>query len=314
MTDAAPRQGAVLVLTLLIVIVLECVVLGTIHLAVLERHLADNAGAALRLRLAAEGGARAGLYLWPPAADSLDPHAPPLRVLDETTADGDRVTAAVQRIAVHDYIIRAEARGAGNRHGLAAAALLVRRPALPRGFDIAAAAISTPGALHAAGSAHITANTGVGCDFTGAALLLTAPDRLTRDAGAVVDGSIDLLDTASSLSSRLDVLFDGVLPPATPVLSILTGDARITGAFTGVILVDGHLTLAPDADIRGLVLVRGTLLVEPGASVRGAVHTSGDTDMAGSATFDACAARDAAAAAALDRPSAHPQRAWLPAY
>lgn len=309
----ACRPGTALVLALLFVLVLECVVIGTVHLALLERRLADNGSTALRLRLAAESGVRAGLHQWPAAADSLPADSWPLDMAVGTTPDGDSLAVTVQRIAQHDYIVRAEARGAGRGHARAVASLLVRPPALPIGVEIAAGAVSAGGALHAGPGAHISAGT-AGCATVGAALLLAAPDEAHFDTGAVVDGVIGPFDAANDIGTFFDRMFHILAVQVQPALRVLSGDVLVDDRFDGVILVDGALTVAADAIIRGLVLVRGPLVLESGALVQGAVHVTGDAVIRGRVDFDACSAHTALSSAALRQPSPHPLRAWLPAY
>src|SRR5687768_6101314 len=92
------RSGAALVFALLLLVVLDCVVLGTLHIALLERRTADNAGAALRLRFAAESAVRSAMARWPAALDTITAHASPIAAAAGVTADGYPYEATIERI------------------------------------------------------------------------------------------------------------------------------------------------------------------------------------------------------------------------
>jgi hypothetical protein len=86
----------------------------------------------------------------------------------------------------------------------------------------------------------------------------------------------------------------------------VAGDAGADGAGQGVVLVEGALTLGPDADFRGWLWVAGDLVVKAGAHFTGLADVGGfiRVESQGVIHADPCAA----AGALLQSPALH--RPW----
>jgi hypothetical protein len=130
------REGSSLILTLVVLIVLDCVILGTLHMAVLEHRVSVNAGDALRLRLAARSAASTALLPWPVALDSVVPGTP-LMLGAALTPDGVAVRTTAELLAGTLVFVRSEAWLPATGDGRAVAALLAVPPVLPRGLHAA---------------------------------------------------------------------------------------------------------------------------------------------------------------------------------
>jgi hypothetical protein len=130
----AGRSGGALALVIVVMLILDCVVLGTIHLAMLERSLAGNATLVLRTRLAAEGAAATALAPWQRRLDSLAVGAtatlPPA-----TTADGISVSVTVDRLSATLLLVRAVATVTQPMTAQATASALFLPPVLPHGLE-----------------------------------------------------------------------------------------------------------------------------------------------------------------------------------
>jgi hypothetical protein len=222
------RDGASLAITLAALILIKCVILGTLHLALLERQLGTGAIAVLRLRLAADAALATAMAAWPDDSDRLLlPGAAATGAAAEST-DGLRVQASWQRVGPALYLLRAEAREPPPRAGVAAAAMLVLPPLFPPDFDPAdwMAAAGNAGADPALDSLLHRIRDGT-------------PARLRADPAAVL-----LLDA----DANFDGDFVGVL--------VARGDLTLAAgaAVTGAIIVAGRLTLAPGAAATGAIL------------------------------------------------------------
>jgi hypothetical protein len=137
MTRPAPRSrrdGGSLMLVIIVMLVLDCVILGTLHLAMLEHRLAANTQQALHLRLAAEAAAATALDPWLPRFDSL-PAGAPLLLPVLAYPGGVHVTASVESLGPVLVMVRAVATPDAPRYGTASAARLFDRPLLPAGLD-----------------------------------------------------------------------------------------------------------------------------------------------------------------------------------
>lgn len=86
------------------------------------------------------------------------------------------------------------------------------------------------------------------------------------------------------------------------------------GQARAVIVVDGDLRLMGETRITGLVLVDGELTVEQGASIRGAARAHALFLRGGELLWDACVADAARSAPALDRAYRPSTRWWIPAF
>jgi hypothetical protein len=310
------RDGGALVVAFVLLLVIDCVVLGTVHLALLERRLAGNAVAALRLRLAAESAARTAAVPWLPAFDSLTDGG--ARPLDPAAApEGVRVHARIERLSAELFLVRAEATEPVPAPGRAEAALLLLPPVLPHGANPAPAALSASGAYVGgvvdageveAGAAHCA-------NGDPAAILLGQADALRLASSATVRGGIGVLDDPLTGEARLARILATAANAADGVLlRFAPAELRFEGAGSGTLVVAGSLTFAAGAAFTGLVVVGGDLLVEEGASVRGAVHAAGHAEIHGTLTFDACSVATAVDRAGLDTPRPHAHRAWIPTF
>src|SRR5690606_25841825 len=112
------RPGAALILAIVIVVVIQCLVVGTLHLAMQEHRLATNGATTLRLRLAAEAALRTAPDRWRPALDSLA-----MGTADSVHAvvspDGMIRSAGVVRIDTALYLISGTAAESAPRSGRA---------------------------------------------------------------------------------------------------------------------------------------------------------------------------------------------------
>jgi hypothetical protein len=298
------RAGAALVLAILVLLVLEGVVLGTVYLTVQERRIADNGVTALRLRLAAESGARAAAAMWPAALDSLPPNAL-TRESVTTESGGLIVRSRYQRVDSALILVFAEAAEPPPRAGRARAALLIQPPLLPE-MRLPQAALTAGTNVKLGSGARIDAAPEPGCeDDFGApdALRLPASELLLRDAGAALVGPTRVAPFAPEWT-RLIAAISAQLDP-------LSADSLAAAA---VIAVDGDLTVAANSAFSGIILVTGSLVIEPGAVIDGIVLPVGPAEVNGTIRFSPCAARHAIRAAGLHRPRAHPLRNAVPAF
>jgi hypothetical protein len=302
------RPGAALVLALLLLVVLDCIVLGTLHLALQEHRIGSNRADALRLRIVAENAIREGLGFWSGAVDSMASGSPG-RMLLQTGA----AAARVERLGEHLFLIAAEAREPAPRVGRAAARLLVHPPALPRDIDAAPAPLSANGRVHVLASGIVTAQAAPECTppaRAASSILTRSPFDVVADAGALLDGAPGLSGPRQILTV-LDRLI--ALSRHHRVLSVST-DTVLSSDATGVLVIDGSLTIAAGVHIRGLIVARGSISIEPGSAVTGAVHAGSDAVVAGTVQWSPCAVADAVSAARLTLPRAAGRRAWVPAF
>lgn len=305
-TSNHARPGAALLLVLLLLFLLDCVMLGAVHLAVTERRLAQNVDTALRLRLHAESAVREGAAAWDAAIDSLVNGAAPRVVLQVTTSDSIEATATIQRIGETAFVLRGEAALLPPRGGRASAVLLLRPPALAPEADPALAALTAGGAVRLGPDATLTAD--------GTALLVHDPADVELFDPTQVLGSIEVIvgpDDVIAQLDRLVMLFD---PPPGASSRFHGAEFALTFDFTGTLLVDGNLHVAAGVAVHGLVITRGALVVEADARIEGAVHTGGPADVRGSIVLDRAAVEAAVADAGLREPSPFRGRAWVPGF
>src|SRR5690606_1902626 len=127
------RRGAALALTLVLLVVLECVVIGTMHLALQEHRIGANRVTSLALRLEVENAVRRALGYWSASIDSMAT-GPEHRIPIAAAATG-LASASVERLNAGLYIVRGEAREAPPRVGRAVAQLLVMPPLIGADVD-----------------------------------------------------------------------------------------------------------------------------------------------------------------------------------
>jgi hypothetical protein len=300
------RSGAALLLVLLLLFLLDCIVLGSVHLAVVERRLAANVDTALRLRLHAESGVRQAAAVWNVAADTLPAGAPPLIMLRDTAPDGTARSATIQKIAEWSYFLRGDAMLPAPHRGRAAAALLLRPPALPPDVEPAAAAFSA--------HATVRLNPGAQVAADGAAMQVHDMTDIEPFDPGQVDGEVGWITRETDVLAvfdRLATLFD---PPAGARSRRFDAGLMLSEDFTGTLLVDGDLRVTAGVTVRGLVVVRGGLVLEADALVLGAVHVGANADVSGSIALDPDAVAEALADAGLLEPRPFRGRAWVPAF
>ena len=304
------RSGAALIFALLLLVVLDCVIIGTVHLAMLERRIADNATAALRLRVAAESIVRATLAAWPDALDTLRTGVP-ITGAHGVTADGYVQRASIERLAGDLFAVRGTAEETSGT-GRSAALLIVTPPAFPPRSELATAAVSVRGTAQVSGS--ITAGPTADCPANpSVALRVTALDRLAMHEDAV-DGDVAYYPSSDDYSVLIPQAIRRLRGHSGGELRIVSGDLHLDAAFNGVLVIDGNLTIPAGVEVTGLILASGTVILETGASVTGALHAGGDVSIPGAVTLDACTVERLIGRTRLMAPRPAPTRAWLPAF
>jgi len=316
------RRGAALVLALLILVMLDCIVIGALHLSLQEHRIGTSRSMLLRLRLDAESGARLALAHWSARIDSMpigSQHRIAVTVGRPGTAD-----VQVERLGEYLFLLHSTAAETQPRVARASARLLLSPPPLPPGIDPAAAPLSAAGTIHIASTGELrlpAASDCVSADNVSYAALATHPFAWIVDAGARVDAPSGPLTQPSAIAAydRIAGLAGGrgsviMAPGDTTIRTGIAADSQGvgTGPAPHILVVGGSLTVAAGVALRGLVLSRGAVTIEAGASVEGAVHAGGNATIAGTITLDRCAVARAVDASRLDRPSPSGSRAWLP--
>lgn len=318
----ADRRGAALVLALLILVVLDCIVIGALHLSLQEHRIGTNRAMALRLRLDAESGARLALGHWSPRIDTMPTGSQHRIALPLDGAGAADVN--IERLGEHLFLVHSTAAEPEPRVGRASARVLLMPPPLPPGIDPAAAPLSAAGIVHLVSTGVLQLPATTDCDPSSNAMyaaLVTQPFAWTVDAGARLDGPVGSLTQPSAIAAYDRIT--GLAGGRTSV-AIAHGDTTIhpgaaadidsvgTGPVPQVLMVGGSLTIAAGVTIRGLVISRGAVILEEGASVDGAVHAGANATIAGTIMLNPCAVARAVDASGLDRPSPAGPRAWLP--
>lgn len=314
MTTLQARAGTALIAAIVVLFILECVVLGTLHLALLETRIADNVAAALRLRLAAASVAHATLAAWPAAADSLEPHTH-VAIPAPRSADGLDVAVTVERLAPSLFLITAVSRQPAPRHGRASAGLLAMPPALPPGFTPAPAALSAsePPVIGADGRVSGTPVSGE-CVERGPAMLLPLNAPLTPDVYGAADGGIGILDDADAPAVIVARIAAALRASADSAVLFVDGDYQLPQTFDGIAVVTGDVHIAAGSRFRGLLFAGGTLLLDADATFSGAAHVAGLARIDGVLTFDPCIALDALATTRLARARTVSGRSSIPTF
>jgi hypothetical protein len=300
------RSGAALAMALLAIIVLNCIVLGTLHIALQEHRIGANRVAFLQLRLDAEGGARRALSLWTADIDSMAAGGNFRLAFPASATTGASVYA--ERLDDHLFLLESVAGEAAPRAGRAVARLLVRPPALSPLTDPAAAPISAAGTVRVTATGTVFSREVPGCGAVAPRYsILTPPFGVTIDPGGAVDAPAGPLGPRPLIGS-----FDRLAASARHLA--VEGDSVISADADGVLIVRGNVTLTGDATFRGLLVVRDSMTIGPAAAVDGAVHTGAALTLQGRIRWDACAVEAAVRAVGLDRPAPAGPRAWLPAF
>lgn len=308
------RRGAALVVAIVLLVVIDCIVIGTVHLAILERRVADNGALALRLRLAAESGVRLAAAQWPPAFDSILPGDAPLAAAVIRTVDGLETYGTVERLGGELYLVRATAQRPAPHAGRAAAAMLVLPPAVRHGLDPAAAAL-TAATVHVGATGVIdTGDQECGNGEAAAVLLLGGVAPVVHD-GASLNGSVEYIGEDRSLARdmpRIAAALAGT--DGRNGTTFVAGDVHVTETMNGVLAATGDITITAHASFHGLLISGGSLTIEESGSLRGAAHAYHDAAIHGFIQLDACSVRDAAWAAELHRSRPLPSRPWIPSF
>lgn len=294
-------------MALLAIIILDCIVLGSLYLALQELRIGGNSAAVLQLRLGAESGARRALGLWTLEIDTM-PAGTGQRVLFDTLATAG-AHAHVERVDDLLFLVQSAAFERPPRFGRAAARMLVAPPALAVGVDPAPAPLSSSGAVHVTATGVVISATPGGCAAAAPPnAVLAPPSGVTSAPGASIDGPSGALgaDTLIHTFARLAAL----APPHT----VASGDTAVSGGHSGILIVPGNLTINGGAVVDGLVVASGSVSIHAGAVVAGAVHAGGLLTVAGTVTWDPCGVITEVGAAGLDRPRPAAGRAWLPAF
>lgn len=304
---AQRRSGAALVMALLTLIILDCVVLGILHLALQEQRIGSNRSAVLQLRLDAESGLRLALGSWTAGIDSMERgsvHRSPVPT-DETT--GARVH--VERLDDYLFLLESTASEPPPRAGRAVARLLVTPPALPPAVDPAPAPIVSAGPVHVTATGAVLASPPPGCSAAAPPHgILAPPLSVTVEAGAVLDAPAGPLapQTLAGAVRRIAQL--------APSQFVARSDSTIAAAAGGVLIVVGNVTIAAHAEFRGLLIASGSVRVEPDADMIGVVQAGAGVTVAGRTQWDPCLITATIRHAALDQPQPAGPRAWIPAF
>jgi len=303
------RRGAALALTLVLLVVLECVVIGTMHLALQEHRIGANRVASIALRLEVENAVRRALGYWSASIDSMA--TGPEHRIPIAAATTGLASASVERLNAGLYIVRGEAREAPPRVGRAVAQLLVMPPLIGADVDPTPAPLVAEGMVTVRAGGVVSAQAPSTCADSVAAhaVLAAAPGDLVIEAGAEMTGSGGPLPE-SSILQHIEPLLEST---AFGLVAVAT-DTLIDAPFTGILVVAGNVTLGVNADVEGLVLASGTIDVQENVRVEGAVMARGGAVVAGSVAWNPCVVRQAVALAGLTRPRPAGPRAWLPAF
>jgi hypothetical protein len=308
------RPGVALAAAIVVLILIECIVAGMVHIVMIERRSSANAELALRARLAAASAAAAAAAAWAPAMDSLGTAGSAVLLDGVGPIAGLDVRTDVERLADGLFLVRAVASRTSPPVARAADAILVVPPAFHIGADPAGAALSAASVVLESGAIVDAGNRECATEDA-AAVRVTSGHQPSLEPGALVVGSTMLVDSAASLvrdMARVRVaaaaaVGDGVVHASSDLL-------RLAAAFDGVIVAAGDLILEQGAHVRGLVLVGGQLFLEAGALIEGAAHVRLAAQIAGEIRFDGCLARNVALDAALHRPRPFKTRSRVPAF
>lgn len=304
---ATRRDGAALILALLAIIVLDCVVLGTLHIALQEHRIGGNRRAVLQLRLDAEGGIRRALGSWSGAIDTM--FAGSASRTSVPVASPPVASVTVERLADQLFLLESTASEPLPRVGRATTRMLVHPPAVSPLVDPAPAPISAAGSVVIRTTGVVNVNPPATCSEPPPAHSILAPafGVAVLPGGSInAPAGVPAPHPLTGSFARLAALAPGSVQASA--------DTTIATSATGVIIVAGNATLAAGATHSGVLVASGSVTIESGANVRGAVHAGGNTDIAGQVQWDPCAVATAIAAARLDHATPAGPRAWLPAF
>jgi hypothetical protein len=298
------RAGAALVLAILLLVVLDCIIIGALQVAAQQRRIAGSRLQLLRAQLVAESALRRALVEWP--QEPLPPGTSLRRTLQD---DGILVLTIFEGMGADLALLTAFATPASGPPTRYSAALLARPPAVPPDTDLSGAALSAA-SVFLSGSALISADPPSTCTAPDAPAIRT-DGAVMLEAGAAIEGTVGPRDVAP-----LQVL-DRIAARAgvnAAELAVAAADTILDGPGAGVLIAGGIVIIASDAHFDGLILARGGLSIEAGAALRGAVHVAGDARVSGTVRRDPCAVAAALAAAQLTAARPVRGRSWVPAF
>jgi hypothetical protein len=312
-STASRRSGAALAAVLVVLLVIDCVVLGTMQLALLEQRMAENGLLALRLRVAARSAAHLATARWDPALDAVLQGETLARQVPPPDSTFD-VRVVVERTAPALFVVRARVQLAASPHAAASAALLVVPPLLDSRFDVATAAL-TAQYLQVADGGGIAAAADACTPGGVRAVGLTAGDGAGLAADDRIAGAVESLPPDSAMAAAFQRIVDvarHVVDSTGSLVSLTDSSVHLEHAAGGVHVVLGDAVVA--APFEGLILVGGDVIIEPAGSVRGAVHALGSARVAGHVVLDGCLVHASLAGAGLSRARLLPARPVLPAF
>jgi hypothetical protein len=220
------RSGISLASVLAALVLIQCVVAGLLHMAILERQVVAAGESSVRSRFAAETALARAAAAWPAAADTMRPAGSPLQLLD-THGHGYRLQASLHRLGSPLYLLRAsaaEARG----HGSATVAMLLVPPILPPSFVPGPFLREAPAGPGTPGDSVILR-------------VATAQHRLHGRTGVVV------LRHGEVVTGSLDGFI------------FAAGDLKLgpSARLRGILVAAGSVSAAPGAALSGALIARG---------------------------------------------------------
>lgn len=303
------RTGMVLVLVLLAVLALELLALSAFGLARIAQLGARTAYLDAALRVAAEDAAEYAVATIDVAALQARPIGAAWDVDVDSSGHG---TASARLHRLPHGFVHARATVAHDSHGHASAATLVRT------LEPASVLTAFPAVMSEVGARIAPPVVGEPVPITCAPDSFIAPVMLPGFARRAVADTLPLgAAIGVSWSEVASFAETDSLPPdstATPALVVLRGPIVIDGRFTGILLVDGDLTVRSGGDLRGLLAVRGVLRLAAGAQLRGAGRVRLLVDEGGAVVYDRCAIEAALGVRALRRVYRASARWRLPAF
>ena len=300
----ARRRGAALIMAVLTIIVLDCVLLATLHLALQENRIAANRATILQLQLTADGGIRHALSFWSMALDTM-PAGDATRIqVPAPVTPGAAVH--VERLAEHLFLFESVASESAPRIGRASSRLLARPPAIPPAADPAAAAASSASTVVVTSSGSVDAAATDSCSLAPGVSIAAPPFAIAADPAARITGS-----TGTTHPDALVHSVPRLLALASPRY-VTAGDSTIASGSRVAVISRGNLTVT--GTLTGILIAAGSITIQSGAAVHGAVHAAGAITIAGAVTRDPCAVAAAVRSARLTRPRPAPGRAWLPTF
>jgi len=261
-----PRRGHALALTLFALVLLAVLAAAAFFAASQDERVGRNAVAAVRSRSAAESALHGAIDAWDaPRLDSMTPGAPQ-RLAASHPIPGSSVTLEVRRLNALLFLLLASDSGKGDvrqqAQSVVRLAAIETAPAAVRARTIDASLVPY---VHGGDLAP------AGWSCAAAPRVAPALDLLPGAADSVLFrfgpwGWNELAAWAAAVPPGGDSL--GVR--YEPADLVLTG-----GRFTGVLVVEGNLTLELGAEIVGLAAVRGVVhLRAPAGRIAGQVVAS----------------------------------------